>query len=354
MKKLASNVLFIICYTLLISCQSSTTSSTYAFSEFLNSLKYQNNKKIDTYVILPVDICPSCIDTYKAFIKDFPFNNVLFILSGNSIKKLRLTFGADLLILDNVLIDEKGQFYNTIFYKDIGQIFYVEENEVIEIREIGIAKLNEELARLTQRAKSKNQSFDNSKKSTETLNEFINSLLSGKEESPMFSHLIGKKIPVIKGVTIKGKFFNSSDFIGKPMVLNFWFINCPNCYEEIPDLNAVFNDSKKEGIIFMSFCKDEKASLDDIFESIQNGGYKRKRSKKEDHIIYYDFVPGATQIIDQLNITAFPVTLLVGKDGKVTRVIPYTKSFQFPDELITYHLIKAEIERIHGDTMLME
>jgi hypothetical protein len=46
------------------------------------------------------------------------------------------------------------------------------------------------------------------------------------------------------------------------------------------------------------------------------------------------------------------VTLLVGKDGKITRVILYTKSFQFPDELITYRLIKAEIERIRRDTII--
>jgi thiol-disulfide isomerase/thioredoxin len=169
--------------------------------------------------------------------------------------------------------------------------------------------------------------------------------LSAKEDSPYFSHLIGKKIPLIKGATIKGTHFNSSDFIGRPMVLNFWFINCPNCYEEIPDINGIYNDSKKEDFIFMSFCKDEKAELIQSFESTDKG-YKRKRSQKENQIIHYDFVLGATEIIDQLNIKAFPVTLTVGKDGKITRVILYIKSFQYPDEMITYRLIKAEIERI--------
>ena len=351
MKNLVSNVYFIICCAFFISCNSSTTSSTREFNEFLNSLKCQNRGKIDAYVVLPVDVCPSCIDTYKSFIKDFPFNNVLFVLSGNSLKKLRLTFGADLLALDNVLIDEKGLFYNSVFYKDIGQIFYIEMNEVIEIQEMGIANLNEGLANLTQRAKSKNQFFDQPKRSTEILDEFINNLLSAKEDSPIFSHLIGKKIPLIKGTTIKGELFNSSDFIGRPMVLNFWFINCPNCYEEIRDINGIYNDSKKEDFVFMSFCKDRKSTLSRSFELSDMGGYKRKKNQKKDQIIYYDFVPGSTDIIDQLNIKAFPVTLTVGKDGKITRVILYTKSFQFPDELITYRLIKAELERIKNGTI---
>jgi peroxiredoxin len=352
MKNLVSNAYFLVCCAFFISCNSSTTSSTHEFNEFLNSLKHQNSGKIDAYVVLPVDICPSCIDTYKSFVKDFPFNNVLFVLSGNSLKKLILTFGADLLALDNVLIDEKGLFYNTVFYKDIGQIFYIEMNEVIEIQEIGIANLNEGLANLTQRAKSKNQFFDQPKKSTEILDEFIDNLLSAKEDSPIFSHLIGKKVPLIKGTTIKGELFNSSDFIGKPMVLNFWFLNCPNCYEEIPDLNVVFNDSRKEDFVFMSFCRDGQAKLSQSFERTENGGYKRVRSQKQDQVIYFDFIPGSIEVIDKLNITAFPVTLLVGKDGKITRVILYTKSFQFPDELITYRLIKAEIERIRRDTII--
>jgi thiol-disulfide isomerase/thioredoxin len=352
MKNSVSIAFFSLCFALLFSCQSSTDSSSYEFNVFLNSLNYQNKTKIDVYVILPVDICPSCIDTYKSFIKDIPYSNVLFILSGNSLKKLRLTFGADLLELDNVLVDEKGLFYNTVFYKDIGQIFYIEENEVTEIKEISITNLGGELSNITQRAKSKNQSLDQRRKSTESLDEFVNSLLSEKENSPMFSHLVGEKIPIVKGVTMKGELFNSSDFVGKPMVLNFWFINCPNCYEEIPDINGIYNDSKKEDFIFMSFCKDEKVKLMQSFERTDTEGYKRKRGHQEHQIIYYDFIPGATGIIDQLNIKAFPITLTVGKDGRITRVILYTKSFQFPDELITYRLIKAEIERIRRDTII--
>jgi thiol-disulfide isomerase/thioredoxin len=350
MKNSVSIAFFCLYFSLLFSCQSSTDSSTNEFNDFLNSLKYQNKNKIDVYVVLPVDICPSCIDTYKSFIKDIPSSNVLFILSGNSLKKLRLTFGADLLELDNVLVDEKGLFNNTVFYKDIGQVFYIEESKVIEIKEIGITNLNEELANLTQLAKSKSQSFGRPQKS-DSLDDFITGLLRLKEESPYFSHLIGKQLPSFQGTTIKGEYFKLSDFIGKPMVLNFWFINCPNCYEEIPDINGIYNDSKKEDFVFMSFCKDRESTLGRSFEISDMGGYKRKKNQKKDQIIYYDFVPGATDIIDQLNIKAFPVTLTVGKDGKITRVILYTKSFQFPDELITYRLIKAELERIKNGTI---
>lgn len=184
--------------------------------------------------------------------------------------------------------------------------------------------------------------------SSPELTAFINNVLESKDST--FSYLLGKELPSLKGTTITGRSFNSSEFIGRPMVLNFWFIGCPNCYQEIPDINKVYEDSKTEEFEFMSFCTDDISELNNSFELTSDNGYKRKQSQKKEQIMYYDFVTGAKEIAKQLDITAFPVTLTVGKDGKITQVILYTKSFEFPDELITYRLIKAEIARIKNQT----
>jgi len=336
--------MFIFFYcSFLLSCRPSVPSATVEFNEFLKMLHADNKQNIDAYLILPVNICPSCIDTYKSYIKDtLHTDNVLFIVSGNSLKKLRLTFGTDVLEMNNVIIDKAGIFYNTVFYKENAQIFFRGKNE-FQIREIFPNNLKEELLNLTKNIQSKKPPADIRRE--KSVNKLVNDFMSAGAPS-FFSHLIGKELPIHKFNTIRGLHFNSSEFIGKPMVLNFWFLRCPNCYEEIPDLNSVYEDSKKEDFVFMSFCKDEIEEIKESFEVIEGNGYKRKRSKRMSETMYYDIVPGANEIIDSLKIKAFPVTLIVGEDGKVTNAILFTKLFKYPDEMITYRVIKAEIEKI--------
>ena len=180
----------------------------------------------------------------------------------------------------------------------------------------------------------------------EAADKLVNDIMGFDKVSGYLGHLIGRQLPQLKGTTVKGLHFNSSEFLGKPMVLNFWFIQCPVCYKEVPDLNRVYEDSKKEDFVFMSFCKNESAELTELFETTEGNGYKRKRATRKDEIMYYDIVPGASEFVDLLDITGFPVTLAVGKDGKITNVILYISMAQYPDEMITYRLVKAEVESI--------
>ena len=41
-----------------------------------------------------------------------------------------------------------------------------------------------------------------------------------------------------------GRALRMADFLGKPLVLNFWATWCPPCVEELPLLNAFFNQNK--------------------------------------------------------------------------------------------------------------
>ncbi|MBS1555220.1 MAG: TlpA family protein disulfide reductase [Bacteroidetes bacterium] len=182
-------------------------------------------------------------------------------------------------------------------------------------------------------------------KPADELNSTIQNILS-VPEPPYFSHLVGKTIPSFCVHSLEGIKFDSESLIGKPMVLNFWFIGCPNCYEEIPDLNLIHEDSKKGDFVFISFCKDGKLKLTESFEKTIDNGLKRKATKKTTQTMFYDVVPDSENIISELNINAFPVTLTVGRDGKVSKVILYTKLAQFPDEMVTYRLISAEIQRM--------
>jgi peroxiredoxin len=45
-----------------------------------------------------------------------------------------------------------------------------------------------------------------------------------------------EKAPTLTFKTISGQTLNSSDLLGKPLLINFWASNCQACLEEIPNL----------------------------------------------------------------------------------------------------------------------
>ena len=49
----------------------------------------------------------------------------------------------------------------------------------------------------------------------------------------------GTEFTHIKARDIDGNKINTKNLLGKTIVLNFWFINCPPCRMEMPDLNKL-------------------------------------------------------------------------------------------------------------------
>jgi peroxiredoxin len=69
--------------------------------------------------------------------------------------------------------------------------------------------------------------------------------------------------PTFTGITLDGKTVNSAALKGKVLVLNLWFINCPNCIQEIKLLNEVvdaYKDNKE--VVFIGLATNNKADLE--------------------------------------------------------------------------------------------
>ena len=53
------------------------------------------------------------------------------------------------------------------------------------------------------------------------------------------------------------------------MVLNFWFIGCPGCMEEIPKLNKLAAKyAGSEGMVFLALSTDSPASLSEFISKV--------------------------------------------------------------------------------------
>lgn len=101
---------------------------------------------------------------------------------------------------------------------------------------------------------------------------------------------------------INGKKYKLKELKGKIVVLNFWFINCPPCRAEIPELNKLVNEYKdSSNIVFLAIALDDRDALEQFLKTSP---------------FDYTIVDGGRYIADQYAIKAYPTHAVIDKEGK--------------------------------------
>lgn len=118
----------------------------------------------------------------------------------------------------------------------------------------------------------------------------------------------GKELPAYNFTDLNGKTYNESNTKGKIIILKCWFIHCVACVKEFPELNKLVDEYKnRSDIQFVSLATDSKEKLT-LF-------LKTKEFK-------YAVVPEQEKFMsEQLHITSYPTHILIGKDGKIVKVV---------------------------------
>ncbi|MDE3143940.1 MAG: TlpA family protein disulfide reductase [Bacteroidota bacterium] len=91
----------------------------------------------------------------------------------------------------------------------------------------------------------------------------------------------GQKIYPFKEKDMDGNKFSLKDMTGKIIVLNFWFVGCPPCREEIPELNKIVEKYKDNpNVVFIAVALDDLFSIKEFLKTypynyhiIDNGKY---------------------------------------------------------------------------------
>ena len=94
-----------------------------------------------------------------------------------------------------------------------------------------------------------------------------------------------------------------SDYIGKPIVLNFWAHWCGPCQMEMPEFNAKWEELGGEVVFLMVH---EGAAVEDGKDKVTEGGYTFP--------VVFDTDSSAGALY---GITAFPTTFFIDKDGNL-------------------------------------
>lgn len=114
-------------------------------------------------------------------------------------------------------------------------------------------------------------------------------------------------------VTIEGKSVNTAELRGKVIVLNLWYINCPNCIHEIKMLNILVDEYKNNrDVVFLSLATNKKPALDKFLKT---------------NPFAYQIIPDAAQLMlsrfgkpgkDGVSYIGFPLHVVIDKNGNQT------------------------------------
>jgi thiol-disulfide isomerase/thioredoxin len=113
----------------------------------------------------------------------------------------------------------------------------------------------------------------------------------------------GTIVPKFDVPDIDAKWVNTEELRGKVLVLNFWFIGCVGCMDEIPKLSAL---------------ADKFNGNDDvIFLAIANNTPQQLRAYLRGNKFNYRHIGQGLTLVKLFEFTGYPKNIVIGRDGKI-------------------------------------
>lgn len=111
------------------------------------------------------------------------------------------------------------------------------------------------------------------------------------------------------GTLADGTAVSSKDYVGKVLVVNFWYAGCPPCRVEAPDLEALSQKYAAQGVSFLGVNLYDSASTAASFEEDKGVTYPSVLDRDTGSVLlaFSKTVPPK----------ATPTTLVIDKQGRV-------------------------------------
>lgn len=146
-----------------------------------------------------------------------------------------------------------------------------------------------------------------------------------QREKQVMGALTGKPAPVFSAKDVEGNLVDMAALKGTVVVLNFWFIHCKACVQEMPDLNQVKQDFKDKSVAFIGLTFDKE---EDTRAFLQHTKFD------------YNIIAAARNIFDLYGVEPCPTSIVIDKTGQVV----FAKSGYFPKDTSLTEAIKKALE----------
>lgn len=189
---------------------------------------------------------------------------------------------------NSIVKDETGTLYPYVIWQKLMQ---TGEYLVKPKTAPGIEPVEFLLYRLTEEQKAEQK-----KKRTE---------LAATRPKPRVSDVFkeGEKFRFDKMKDLNGVKYDFKKDTGKVVVFNFWFINCPPCKQEIPELNELVEKYKdNKNVTFIAIALDDAFALKTFLKLSP---------------FNYNVIPDGRFYSDKYGVKSYPTHVIVGKDGLI-------------------------------------
>lgn len=117
--------------------------------------------------------------------------------------------------------------------------------------------------------------------------------------------LLGKPLPTMQANYLQGE-KAAIPAVGKVTVINFWFIACKPCVDEMPQLNQLVKEFAGKEVVFIAPAPDSSEDLQNFLKN---------------HTFNYQILPNARPWAQTLSINAYPTHLVVDQNGIIREVL---------------------------------
>ncbi|MFQ5580776.1 MAG: redoxin domain-containing protein [Nitrospiria bacterium] len=126
---------------------------------------------------------------------------------------------------------------------------------------------------------------------------------------------LGRSITPFVAKTLKGKTISINQLKGRVVLIDFWATWCDPCREELPELNALYQELQSQGVEILGISVDRKRENVDEFIS--------------KHSIRFPIIHDQNKAIsDDLRPRAMPTAFILDQGGVVRHVhLGYKKSY---------------------------
>ena len=113
--------------------------------------------------------------------------------------------------------------------------------------------------------------------------------------------------PSFRVTSLSGRTLDLKALRGKIVILNFWYIGCGPCKEEIPGLNTLVKDhADHNDIMFIAFANDTAGELKEFLKKTP---------------FLYEVVPDGKRVALEFGVKFFPTHVIIDRKGSIVSTV---------------------------------